>query len=234
MTKTRVHEMKVGTSGPMGPPGKALTARPAAAEQAGYASLWWGDHYMGWVPRSIWTPDIGGVARPGTNPDVFFDPIAAMAVAGTVTSNLSIGVTTESIRRHPVALAQQFLTLQHISGGRAILGLGGGEGENILPYGLDVREADRPLGGGPPAHPHSVGHGRTGEVRGRALPARGRGAGRCPAGGRATPGVDLRCGSADVPDRRSARRRLASGHAPARRVRREAPADQHRAGRRGP
>lgn len=143
MTESRVHEVKVGTSGPMGPPGKALTSRPAAAEKTGYSSLWWGDHYMGWVPRSIWTPDISAVARPGTNPDVFFDPISAMAVAGTVTNDISIGVTTESIRRHPVALAQQFLTLQHISGGRAIMGLGGGEGENILPYGLSF---EKPIG----------------------------------------------------------------------------------------
>jgi phthiodiolone/phenolphthiodiolone dimycocerosates ketoreductase len=143
MAETFVHAMTVGIGGPMGPPAKMLTARPAAAEQAGYASMWWGDHYMGWIPRSIWTPDISTVARPGTNPDVFFDPLQAMAVAGTVTSELSLGVTTESIRRHPVALAQQFLTLQHITGNRAILGLGGGEGENILPYGL---EFDKPIG----------------------------------------------------------------------------------------
>ena len=127
----------------MGPPAAMLTSRPQAAERAGYASMWWGDHYMGWVPRSIWTPDIGAAARPGSNPDTFYDPVAAMAVAGAATSEITIGVTTESVRRHPVALAQQFLTLQHITNGRTILGIGGGEGENILPYGL---EFDRPIG----------------------------------------------------------------------------------------
>jgi phthiodiolone/phenolphthiodiolone dimycocerosates ketoreductase len=135
--------VKVGNSGPMGPPAKMLTARPQAAEAAGYASMWWGDHWMGWVPRSIWTPDISAVARPGTNPDVLFDPVAAMAVAGAATSEISIGVTTEAVRRHPMALAQQFQTLQHITGGRTILGLGGGEGENILPYGLTF---EKPVG----------------------------------------------------------------------------------------
>ena len=143
MTEMDTREVKVGTGGPMGPPASMLTARPQAAEKTGYASMWWGDHYMGWVPRSIWTPDISAAARPGSNPDTFFDPIAAMAVAGSVTSQMSIGITTESIRRHPVALAQQFLTLQHITGGRTILGSGGGEGENILPYGLPF---DRPVG----------------------------------------------------------------------------------------
>jgi phthiodiolone/phenolphthiodiolone dimycocerosates ketoreductase len=127
----------------MGPPASMLTSRPQAAERAGYASMWWGDHWMGWVPRSIWTPDISAAARPGSNPDTFFDSVAAMAVAGSATSEISIGITTECIRRHPVALAQQFLTLQHITDGRAILGIGGGEGENILPYGLSF---DRPIG----------------------------------------------------------------------------------------
>ena len=135
--------VKVGIGGPMGPPAKMLSSRPLAAEQAGYASMWWGDHWMGWVPRSIWTPDISLVAQPGTNPDVLFDPVACMAVAGAATSEISIGVTTEAVRRHPMALAQQFQTLQHITGGRAILGLGGGEGENILPYGLTF---ERPVG----------------------------------------------------------------------------------------
>jgi phthiodiolone/phenolphthiodiolone dimycocerosates ketoreductase len=143
MTNTYTREVKVGIGGPMGPPAAMLSSRPQAAEQAGYASMWWGDHYMGWVPRSIWTPDISAAARPGSNPDTFFDPVAAMAVAGAATSQISIGITTESIRRHPVALAQQFLTLQHITGGRTILGIGGGEGENILPYGLSF---DRPVG----------------------------------------------------------------------------------------
>jgi phthiodiolone/phenolphthiodiolone dimycocerosates ketoreductase len=143
MSDKHTHQVKVGIGGPMGPPAKMLTARPQAAEAAGYASMWWGDHYMGWLPRSIWTPDISPVARPGTNPDVLFDPVAAMAVAGAATSEISIGVTTEAVRRHPMALAQQFLTLQHITGGRTILGLGGGEGENIIPYGLSF---EKPVG----------------------------------------------------------------------------------------
>jgi len=143
MDKPRVHEVKVGIGGPMGPPATALSSRPADAERAGFASMWWGDHYMGWVPRSIWTPDISAAAQPGSNPDTFFDSVAAMAVAGAATESISLGVTTESIRRHPVALAQQFLTLDHITGGRVILGVGAGEGENILPYGLSF---DRPVG----------------------------------------------------------------------------------------
>ena len=143
MAEQTVHEVKVGIGGPMGPPAKMLSARPAAAEKTGYSSMWWGDHYMGWLPRTIWTPDISPVAQPGTNPDVLFDSVAAMAVAGAATSTLTLGITTESIRRHPVALAQQFLTLQHITGNRTILGIGGGEGENLIPYGFSF---EKPVG----------------------------------------------------------------------------------------
>jgi phthiodiolone/phenolphthiodiolone dimycocerosates ketoreductase len=47
-----------------------------------------------------------------------------------------LSAVTEPIRRHPILLAQTFLTLDHISNGRAILGIGAGEIENIEPYGL--------------------------------------------------------------------------------------------------
>jgi phthiodiolone/phenolphthiodiolone dimycocerosates ketoreductase len=45
-------------------------------------------------------------------------------------------VVTDLIRRHPAVLAQTMLTLDHVTGGRAILGLGSGEQLNIKPYGL--------------------------------------------------------------------------------------------------
>jgi phthiodiolone/phenolphthiodiolone dimycocerosates ketoreductase len=43
---------------------------------------------------------------------------------------------TDPIRRHPAVLAQTFLTLDHVTGGRAILGIGVGEAENVVPFGL--------------------------------------------------------------------------------------------------
>jgi phthiodiolone/phenolphthiodiolone dimycocerosates ketoreductase len=43
---------------------------------------------------------------------------------------------TEPIRRHPATLAQAFVTLDHMTGGRAICGIGNGERENTEPYGL--------------------------------------------------------------------------------------------------
>jgi phthiodiolone/phenolphthiodiolone dimycocerosates ketoreductase len=48
---------------------------------------------------------------------------------------LGTGVT-EPLRRHPATLAQAFVTLDHLTGGRAILGIGNGERENTEPYGI--------------------------------------------------------------------------------------------------
>jgi phthiodiolone/phenolphthiodiolone dimycocerosates ketoreductase len=48
---------------------------------------------------------------------------------------LGTGVT-DAIRRHPAVIAQTFATLDHMSHGRARLGIGVGEAENIVPYGL--------------------------------------------------------------------------------------------------
>ena len=45
-------------------------------------------------------------------------------------------LVTEPIRKHPMSLAQPFVTLDHISRGHAIMGIGNGERENVEPYGL--------------------------------------------------------------------------------------------------
>jgi phthiodiolone/phenolphthiodiolone dimycocerosates ketoreductase len=43
---------------------------------------------------------------------------------------------TEAYRRHPATLAQAFVTVDHMTKGRAILGIGNGERENTEPYGM--------------------------------------------------------------------------------------------------
>jgi phthiodiolone/phenolphthiodiolone dimycocerosates ketoreductase len=49
----------------------------------------------------------------------------------------------DTVRRHPAMLAQTALTLDHLSQGRFILGLGSGEAENTVPYGFDF---EKPVG----------------------------------------------------------------------------------------
>lgn len=101
------------------------------------------DHYAGWFPPELWTPDFTWLARSGRSADAYFDwqVMAGYQAAKTPGRRLGIGVT-EAIRRHPVTLAQTALTLSHLSRRPFILGLGAGEAENVIPYGLSF---DRPV-----------------------------------------------------------------------------------------
>ncbi len=132
-----VDNIKIGTMSAFLPPFDKGISTVQRIENAGYDSAWWLDHLMGWVPESIWTPEITELARYQSSPHVFFDTLCTLAVAAWNTKNILLGPSvTETFRRHPAMLAQAFLTLDHISKGRAILGIGAGEGENITPYGI--------------------------------------------------------------------------------------------------
>lgn len=130
--------LEVGASGTVAPPVENLLKTARRSEEKGYDAIWWPDHLMGFFPDSIWTPDISPLARVTPNPHVHFDPVAAMAAVAVHTERIRLGTSvTEPIRRHPAVLAQEWLTLDHLSKGRAILGIGAGEAENVTPYGMD-------------------------------------------------------------------------------------------------
>lgn len=106
-------------------------------EAGGYDSIWFADHLMGWIPDSIWTPDLIPLASMQYSPHLFYDVFTVMALAGWNSQKAKLGsCVTEVFRRHPAVLAQTFLSLDQISMGRAILGIGAGEGENVTPYGI--------------------------------------------------------------------------------------------------
>jgi phthiodiolone/phenolphthiodiolone dimycocerosates ketoreductase len=132
-----IGDIKIGTEGTFLPPFENGINTVKRIEEAGYDSVWWADHLMAWIPESIWTPDIVEAAAYRDTPHVFFDALCTMAVAAWNTKRILLGpAVTETFRRHPAVLAQAFLTLDHISKGRVILGIGAGEGENITPYGI--------------------------------------------------------------------------------------------------
>ena len=92
---------------------------------------------MGWIPESIWTPDLISMSKLQPSPHDFYDVFSIMSVAAWNTQKFQLGTSvTEPFRRHPAVLAQIFLTQDHISKGRTILGIGTGEGENVIPYGI--------------------------------------------------------------------------------------------------
>jgi phthiodiolone/phenolphthiodiolone dimycocerosates ketoreductase len=107
------------------------------ARLMGASALWLPDHYMGFTPTDVWRPEITSAARVVPSLDALFDPLQLLALAATRVRGIDVGTSvTESIRRHPMGLAQSFVTLDHISKGRAILGIGNGIRENTEPYGL--------------------------------------------------------------------------------------------------
>src|ERR1700752_5327952 len=71
------------------------------------------------------------------SPDAYFDPFVLMGVMAARYRRVRIGTgVTEPFRRHPATLAQAFVTLDHLTRGRAILGMGNGGPENTAPYGI--------------------------------------------------------------------------------------------------
>ncbi|HYC01390.1 MAG TPA: LLM class flavin-dependent oxidoreductase [Candidatus Limnocylindrales bacterium] len=107
------------------------------ARLLGAESLWLPDHFMGFIPAIVWKPEITPAAKVVHSPDGLFDPLQILAVTATRLRGVDLGTAvTEAYRRHPMALAQSFVTLDHISKGHAILGIGNGERENVEPYGL--------------------------------------------------------------------------------------------------
>lgn len=103
----------------------------------GVSALWLPDHFMGFTPAHVWTPAVTGAAKVVPSLDGVFDPLQLLAVTATRIGGVDVGTSvTESFRRHPMSLAQSFVTLDHISKGRAILGIGNGVRENTEPYGL--------------------------------------------------------------------------------------------------
>jgi 5,10-methylenetetrahydromethanopterin reductase len=90
-----------------------------AAEEAGFQDVWFPDHYF---LREVYT---------------------ALALAATATTRVGLGTAvTSPYLRHPVLLASAVATIDEISGGRAVLGLGVGGHE--FPSQLNVSLA-RPL-----------------------------------------------------------------------------------------
>jgi len=91
-------------------------------EDLGFDSMWQADHTVGHLVRleafDIWS---------------LYGYIAAM----TKRVKLGIGVT-EPHRRNPALLAQSAMTLDWVSKGRLIMGIGAGEAVNCLPFGIDM------------------------------------------------------------------------------------------------
>lgn len=102
-----------------GVPAGMLVDAVVAAEELGLDEVWIADE---------------GVSR---------DPMAVLAAAAGRTSRIRLAVgITSPLLRHPGAIAATAATLDELSGGRAVLGLGVGGDRSLGPFAL---ETDRPV-----------------------------------------------------------------------------------------
>lgn len=103
-----------------------------------YHSIWLPDHMVSFWPDAIWTPEFTDLATVSPSPHRHLDAMAVAAAVAVKTKNVPIATSVvDTVRRHPSLLAQSALTIDHLSGGRFILGVGSGETENTVPYGFD-------------------------------------------------------------------------------------------------
>ncbi len=107
-----------------------------AVEERGFSSLWVPEHTH--IPTSRATPQPGG----GDLGDEYSrspDPWVSLAVAAVVTEHLRIGSGVALVaQHHPINLAKVVATVDAISGGRTVVGVGfGWNREEMAHHGVD-------------------------------------------------------------------------------------------------
>jgi probable F420-dependent oxidoreductase len=96
------------------------------AEDLGFESFWVPEHPI--IPVNTTSPYRG--SPDGVIPDAYtriLDPFVALARASAVTSTIKLGTGICLVpERNPLLLAKEVATLDHLSGGRVIFGIGAG------------------------------------------------------------------------------------------------------------
>lgn len=122
--------MRIGATIPIAGPG-AFDPGPLVAarslEEAGYDSVWLADRLLAAIPlrsRYPFNPD----GKPRWALDTpFLESTMTMAMMVAGTSRVEVGVAALVVPlRHPVVLARQMATLDALSGGRIVMGVGAG------------------------------------------------------------------------------------------------------------
>ena len=95
-----------------------------ACEERGYDSLWLGEHIN--IPISRRTPYPGGGELPKQYSHMR-DPFISLTAAAAVTRNLKLATgVCLMVERDPITTAKEVATLDELSNGRVILGIGAG------------------------------------------------------------------------------------------------------------
>jgi len=122
--------MDIGVTAALTDRAMAPGALAVAAEERGYHSLYLPEHThlpVGSVPPSL----VEGVHLDDYRRTL--DPFTALASAAALTETILLGTGIALVAQHdPIVLAKQIATLDHLSGGRFVLGMG---------YGWNIQEA---------------------------------------------------------------------------------------------
>jgi probable F420-dependent oxidoreductase len=109
------------------------------AEAHGFESLWLGEHSH--IPTNRKTPFQAG----GEVPEYYkqlFDPFVALTAAAAVTTRLKLGTSVCLVaEHHTINLAKTIATLDQVSKGRFLLGIGAGwNAEEMADHGVEFKD----------------------------------------------------------------------------------------------
>ena len=130
----------------------ARSIDPAAlarrAEEVGFSSYWVPEHTVLPVKPS---PGQGGGIRNDTIPESYYhiaDPMITLGRASGATSRIKLGTAISLVaERNPLVMAKSLGTLDHLSGGRALFGIGTGwSREEYAAMGGDFEHKNAQLG----------------------------------------------------------------------------------------
>jgi probable F420-dependent oxidoreductase len=107
-----------------------------ALEERGFESLWVAEHTH--IPASRRTPWPGGAELPQMYYEAM-DPFVALTAAATATTTLKVATgICLVVERDPITTAKEVASIDHISGGRFLFGIGGGwNAEEMENHGTD-------------------------------------------------------------------------------------------------
>jgi probable F420-dependent oxidoreductase len=135
------------TQGPLAN-GEALVAFCRAAESRRIASLWVSDHVI--FPRHV-PPGYPGGRFPHAPDRAYLEPVAVLSAAAVVTQQAKLGASVFILgHRHPVVMAKLLTSVDALSNGRLICGVGVGWWKDELeilgvPFHARGRQADEIL-----------------------------------------------------------------------------------------
>src|SRR6478672_2117646 len=113
-------------------------------EDLGFESLWFAEH------THIPVNPVRSAQQRGPIPQshsMMFDPWISLAIAGAVTSRIGLGTAVCLVTQHdPIVLAKEIATLDLISGGRVLFGVGvGSVVDETINHGVEPKDRWRVL-----------------------------------------------------------------------------------------